>query len=572
MADLVLDSGAAPRRHTGVRALLAARLALISFFMGLVVFYQYRYGQQSKMLPAMLAPIAATYLLSIAYLIYLKLAGSTALFAYLQLTLDLLLVSWVVYATGGVNSPLSFNYVLVIVAASYFQARRASFWYAGAAALLYGGLLSLEYFRLINPYDAFPPITDARNLYFFFTSWFVNVTIFFLVATISNYFSGVISETGQELRRKSEDFTMLKAFHENVLKSMDLGFLAIGLDGVILSHNPAAERILVLPPVRIDGHPARDTLDLPKITEAIAGMAGTGETSRLFTWSYPAPYGRELNLTLSLTKFATGGRTHGFIAVFHDVSELKEMERQVANAERMAAIGRVAAGVAHEIRNPLASISGSMQMLESDLAGLLNEQNQRLMNIMARETSRLNRIITQFLGFAAPAKINAESADLRELIEETVALLESDTNRNRGVRFESRFEGDTTAWVDTGQIRQVLWNLCVNALDAMPHGGVLRVGAARVSMPGRADGAMAVRLSFEDSGEGISLEARAHLFEPFFTTKPFGTGLGLPTVQKIVEAHGGKVTVTSRHDKGSTFTVWLPVDGAFSASSPYLHN
>ena len=561
MADSALDSGAASRRHTGVRALLAARLALISFFMGLVVFYQYRYGQQSKLLPVMLAPIAATYLLSIAYLMYLKLADSTARFAYFQLTLDLPLVSWVVYATGGVNSPLSFNYVLVIVAASYFQARRASFWYAAAAAVLYGALLSLEYFRHINPYDAFPPITDSRNLYFFFTSWFVNVTIFFLVATISNYFSGVISETGQELRQKSEDFTMLKAFHENVLKSMDMGFLAIGLDGTILSHNPAAERILGLAPFRIDGRAASETLELPDITGAIAGMLGTGETSRLFTWGYPAPYGRELNLTLSLTKFAIEGRTHGLIAVFHDVTELKEMERQVANAERMAAIGRVAAGVAHEIRNPLASISGSIQMLESDLAGVLNEQHQRLMNIMARETTRLNRIITQFLGFAAPAKINAADADLRELTVETIALLESDLERNHGVVFDTRFEGDLVATVDAGQMRQVLWNLCVNALDAMPRGGALRVSAARSPMPGQADGALFIRLSIQDSGEGVPLEAQTHLFEPFFTTKPFGTGLGLPTVQKIVEAHGGKVTVDSRPGKGATFSVWLPAGG-----------
>jgi len=371
------------------------------------------------------------------------------------------------------------------------------------------------------------------------------------------------------LAQKIEDFTLLKAFHENVLRSMGLGFIAVGLDRGVLSVNPAAERILKTPAAGMIKKPADEVLQLGEITDYFTRLEKDGEQERSYHWVYRAPDGDNVYLSMALTKFSAGGKTQGVVAVFQDVTELKLMERSVADSERLAAIGKVAAIIAHEIRNPLASLSGSIQILSSDLSPILDEHSARLMKIMIREADRLNNIITDFLDYSSSPALSLSQTRVEELLKEVITLVKSSPKLSPMVEIQVGAEEGLVAVVDHERIRQVLWNIILNALEAMPSGGRLIIEASRQAVrPPAAAGAAGrrrpagpwIRIIVEDTGEGMPKETLENIFEPFFTTKPGGTGLGLPTARKLMVSHGGGLEAHSEPGKGSRFTLWLPSD------------
>lgn len=246
----------------------------------------------------------------------------------------------------------------------------------------------------------------------------------------------------------------------------------------------------------------------------------------------------------------------------------------MANAERLAAIGRVAAGIAHEIRNPLASLSGSIQMLSADMDHLLDQSGKRLINIITREADRLNRIITQFLVYASPPQPKPSLVDLSLVLNETVTLFRADPRGKDRLEIETHIEPALMVNVDQEQVRQVIWNLLVNALEAMEEKGKITLTALTEQYQGKThpalgalsqDCPLCVRISIKDNGVGISPENLERIFEPFFSTKMGGTGFGLPTAHKIIESHKGKIKVASHPGRGTTFTIWLP--GAKTAAT-----
>ncbi|HEB73449.1 MAG TPA: hypothetical protein ENI77_12630 [Nitrospirae bacterium] len=553
-----------------IKILLAARLAIISFFMGTVVFYGVKYNYSGGVIPAM-EPIGAAYLLTIFYALLFKFIPNPLRFAYLQLTVDLFLVTWIIYYTGGLNSPFSFLYILIIIAAAYFRSVYAPYLLATASSLLYSGLLVLEYLGVFEPYYAFPPLSDPGNLYYVFLTGVIHITIFYFIAFLSGHFTQLLSKSDKRLIQKSQDFTMLQAFHENVLANMGLGFLAIDLDGIILSHNLASERILRLRHEDIVRKPAVRILGLPRLAVFFKSIEKITTPFGQFDWAYTSPGRDKIQISMNVSKFVASGSTHGVIAVFQDVTNLKKLERQVADSERMAAIGRVSAAIAHEIRNPLASLSGSIQMLSSDLAPILDSESAKLMDIIMRETKRLNNIINKFLGYASPPALNTTQTNISLLLSETLTLLKSTPEYADKINFESDFSTDLSACVDQELIRQVIWNLCVNAIDAIDGEGSICVKAytdeiAAYTIDARA-GLFAddnrftdcVCVKVSDTGKGIEKQDMNKIFEPFYTTKSYGTGLGLPTVHKIVKIHGGKIEVRSDPGKTTTFSVWLPI-------------
>jgi two-component system sensor histidine kinase PilS (NtrC family) len=245
---------------------------------------------------------------------------------------------------------------------------------------------------------------------------------------------------------------------------------------------------------------------------------------------------------------AGDGRRLGHIAACEDLSAIRAMEARMRAADRLASLGRMAANIAHEIRNPLASLSGAIEVLAS---GPSDETRERLGQIVLKETGRLNDIIREFLEYARPAPLTRDAVNVAELIDEVLVLLEHRVTP--GTLKTVREFPPVLAWsVDRQQFRQAVWNLCLNAVQAMPEGGELRVTMAVVA--GR------LRLRVSDSGEGIAREDLAHIFEPFFSTKPDGTGLGLALVHRIVQEHGGDLDVQSRPGLGSTFTLTLPAN------------
>jgi two-component system sensor histidine kinase PilS (NtrC family) len=276
--------------------------------------------------------------------------------------------------------------------------------------------------------------------------------------------------------------------------------------------------------------------------------------------------GQELHLGIagSVLRAAEGGRG-GHVVIFQDVSQVVKMEGDLRRHERLAAVGQLAADLAHEIRNPLAAISGSIQILESSLPGEEADETRRLIGIAVREADRLNALITDFLHFARPAPANPEPVSVATVAEEVLRMF--DAVCPASVRVSLDVPPALHVRADEGQLRQLLWNLYLNAAQAMPDGGALDVSAA--VLPAQAplaagrnaveEGTDWVEIEVADTGSGIPEEVIDRIFDPFFTTKKEGSGLGLATVHRIVEGHGGHLSVESAVGRGTRFRIRLPL-------------
>lgn len=540
----------------GVFIMIAARLAVVSFFMGLVVFFQFRYGRLNQAyLP--LIPVACAYLFSIAYAVFSRFAVNLFRFAYFQLVADVLLVTGIIHFTGGAESPFPFLYIFVIIGAAISLSKSATYVIATGASVFFAVMLGLEFQGIIHPFYVFPPAYKNVEATFVFVTAIMNIASFYLVAFLSGYLTGLLLKTDQRLIEKSQDFTLLKAFHENVLSNMGSGFMAMDMDGTVLSHNPAAEKMLALSSEEINRKKIGNIFNRGALGRFFENSSSHNSEPGQVELSHVRSDGERVDINMTISRLSVDGVTQGLIAVFQDVTGIKNMERQVAHAERLAAIGRMAAGIAHEIRNPLASLSGSIQILSADLDPLLDQSGKRLINIITRETDRLNRIITQFLLYTSPPRLKPATLDAGNIIRETVTLLQSDPRVKGKISIRMAVQPEVFVEVDDGQFRQALWNLCVNAIDAMGDSGTLTISVGKGGMIN--DSRSMAWIIIEDTGEGIPPENLDRIFEPFFTTKSGGTGLGLPLAHKIIESHGGKIEAWSVLGRGTRFIVNLPL-------------
>ena len=247
------------------------------------------------------------------------------------------------------------------------------------------------------------------------------------------------------------------------------------------------------------------------------------------------------------------GDPFGHLIVFQDLTYYKQMEEALRRKEKLAAIGEMAAGLAHEIRNPLASLYGSIQLLQAEIS--LEGTQERLMGIVLKESERLDALITDFLLFAFPHVGETESIPLRELVEETLEVFKKGPHFHEGFNVDVRM--DPTVRIDGNrrQIQQILWNLLLNAAQSMSEGGEIRVEAEQTRS--RA-GVPSVSWRVKDTGRGIAAENLTRIFDPFYTSRQGGTGLGLAIVHRIVENHGGRIHVRSDLGKGTVFEIELP--------------
>lgn len=548
----------------GVFIMIAARLAVVSFFMGLVVFFQFRYGTLNHAyLP--LIPVAFAYLFSIAYAVFSRFAENLFRFAYFQLVTDVFLVTGIIHFTGGAESPFTILYIFVIIGSAISLSKSATYVIATGASFLFALMIGLEFRGMIHPFFVFPPAYKNVEAGFVFMTAIMNIASFYLVAFLSGYLTGLLRKTDQRLIEKSLDFTLLKAFHENVLSNMGSGFMAMDLDGTVLSYNHATEKMLGLSPEEISRKRIGDIFTRSSLGRFFGRSSALDDEPGQVELSHVRSDGARVDINMTISRLSVDGVTQGVIAVFQDVTGIRNMERQVAYAERLAAIGRMAAGIAHEIRNPLASLSGSIQLLSADLNPLLDHSGKRLINIITRETDRLNRIITQFLLYTSPPRLKVLTLDAGNIIRETVTLLQSDPRVKDKMSIRMAVQPEVFVEVDEGQFRQALWNLCVNAIDAMNDSGTLTISAGK-------DGPLknsrpVAWIVIEDTGNGIPPENLDRIFEPFFTTKSGGTGLGLPLAHKIIESHGGKIEAWSELERGTRFVVSLPL-AAKQAEAP----
>jgi two-component system sensor histidine kinase PilS (NtrC family) len=381
---------------------------------------------------------------------------------------------------------------------------------------------------------------------------FVYFMAFAVVAVLVNHLGEELRIKGKELKQKQLDYRRLEAFHQNIVQSLDSGLITTDPNGKVSFLNRTAYRILGI--TEEYRSPSRD-LDalLSPLVEILTEerVTSNSQVSREEI-AFCRPDGKTIQLGISRSPLREmHSDVVGSILIFQDITRIKEMEERIRRADRMVSIGHMAAGIAHEIRNPLASLSGSIQVLREDTPS--NEGNLELMDIILRESDRLNRLITDFLLFAQPPKCQFGPITLNQLIYETLQMVRNSPDFDGHISLSAAYDHEVRVLGDANQLRQVLWNLFLNAIQEMRDGGELGVAVGL-------EGDFA-KVAVSDTGRGIDNPDQGKIFEPFFTTKESGTGLGLAIAHRIVESHGGEIRVESAIGQGTTFTLLLPQVG-----------
>ena len=361
-----------------------------------------------------------------------------------------------------------------------------------------------------------------------------------------------LEETNVHLQQSLEEKDRVSNYLNNILESLSGGVLVVDLDGKITFFNQEAEEITGFEQEKVLGKPYANIIGLSAGRKmSVLHTLETGERLASQEKELLRADDRAIPLGFSTSLVRDeAGTVLGALEVFNDLTEVKRLEAEVQRVQTLAALGEMAATVAHEIRNPLGGIAGYAGMLERDLAA--DDPNRRLVHKITEGVGRLNRIVVSLLNYTRPLSLNVHPVNLAELVEETTAFFAIDIERSReDIRIERAFPADELICrVDPEQLQQVILNLLQNAMQAMPEGGAIEVGL-------RAEGNTGL-LIVGDTGVGMDNEVREKLFTPFFTTKEDGTGLGLVTSKKIIDAHNGQIRVDSEPGRGTQFSISLP--------------
>jgi two-component system sensor histidine kinase PilS (NtrC family) len=479
-----------------------------------------------------------------------RLGVPTRRVAWCVVVADVAFEAGIVFYSGGVSGQFTTVFCLTIAAAAFLLEMPGGLVVAGLSSLCFVGFQVLEALGVVAPpgKDAMPPAHVSGLI-----DAYMHVSMFLLVGTVGGYLADRIKLKGRALQHAESALEQLRIDTNYILENMSSGVLVVDTNGRVITMNAAAEEILEVRKEEVltrhlDNALARRAPDLAHELVHSLALEKPRRRQELGGHTRAGAY-RPLGISISPLTDGTQ-RRRGVIAVFQDLTEVHEMRERVRKADRLAAVGELSAGIAHELRNPLASISGSIEMLYHELA--LEGENKRLMELIMRESDRLDRIISDFLEFARLRTPRRMPSSLSRCIEEVVTLVRQNAEKSEGIVIRT---ADNPAlpevWMDDEQMRQVFMNMAVNACEAMKRGGTLEITAERVDES-------TVRVAFRDEGPGIDPEGMDRMFEPFFTTKDGGTGLGLAMANKIVNAHGGSIAFCNV-ERGAVFTVVLPV-------------
>ena len=540
-----------------LRWLIAIRAVISTLLLGSATFAQITAPGSFPVDPFFFL-IGLTYALTAFYAATLRLAEGRRWIVDVQLVGDALVVSAFIYFTGGITSYFTSLYVLPIVAASIVQFRRGGLLVATLSAVLYGGVVLAQYLTaagyMHDPWLV-SPVLPLRSVAQY--TYLLNAFGFFAVALLSGSLAERVRTTGVRLEQASSQIADLQALNQHVIDSLPSGLATIDNTGRILTFNRAAENITGRSSASVAGRPIAEVLNIPgDAVGAASPELDNGRARRMEAQLMRA--GRHVEIGLSIAYLQTPGGRAGYLVTFQDVTDIKKLERDARLQQRLAAVGEMAAGIAHEIRNPLASMSGSIQILRHELP-LSTEQGQ-LMDIVLRESERLNTTIGSFLAYARPQRFAIARFDVRRALNDAALLLRNSAEVQQGHLIDVDVP-PSELWYDAdeGQVKQIVWNLASNGLRAMPKGGRLRLMAA---VDPATDG---VVITVQDEGIGIAPDELEGLFQPFHGGFAQGSGLGLAIVHRIVTDYNGKIQVSSQPGHGTTVAVHLPARAAITA-------
>jgi len=531
-------------RSTKIFPLIVTRAALVSFLLLSAIIGDLKGVPPfppSARFPFYLL-LFSTYGLSALYILLLSLVKTERINIYLQCIIDVVVVTYLVYITGGSTSIYSVFYTLIIIYAVLFLGKGGTFVVASLCVIFYGLLLDMEYYGLLNP------LFIAVDDYPFQTSYVLSrlathLLSFYLIAYLASFVVEREKKAQTLLAEKEDAFKQLDLLHQSIVESVNLGIITINRSGRIKSINRAA--------LEIAGFTFAEVIDreiyalFPRLEE----IKHSPEKKDRFELEIGTKEGKVLILGCSLSPLMdSGGEQIGDILIFQDLTMIKKMEEEYEKSRKMALIGEMAARLAHEIRNPLATISGSLQVLRKDMESL--NIDERLFRIIMRGKEQLENFMRDFLLLARPMPGSFSVVSLRELLNEVLDALRYNECWHEGISVNNLMEGNFSFYANPSEIRQVLWNILLNASQAIADTGVITVTSRHLPH--------GFEIAICDDGCGIEKKDLKKVFEPFFTTKDRGTGLGLAITRRVMEDLGGRVEIESTPGSGTKVTLFFP--------------
>lgn len=485
--------------------------------------------------------------LTIVYFFVLRLSKSFNWQIRIQFILDALLITWLVWRTGDLTSPYITLYIVLISVSSIFLRAQETLLTAAGCVLLFTSLSVLTMTSVINsPNSTFDPSKSIQIIAF-------HVVAFLVVGMLASRLSDRHA-SGEQLKKTAKTLADLQLLHERIIESIRSGLITTDLDGTIYTFNTAASEITGYRAEEMLGKPISALLgDMQAAIALSIETTETGEQQPRFEADLMTPEGFVVRVGYGISPlFSEENEATGLIVTFQDLTEIRSMEENVRRKDRLAAVGRVAAGLAHEIRNPLGAMRGAIQVLESSTQ--LNKTQNGLMEIILRESDRLNSIITNFLTYARPRVSNFSEIDVCEAIRDTFTLLRHSPDIKENHKLETELpDHPVMINADPTQLKQIFWNLARNSIQAMRDGGTFSIRLLETQLN-------RVKIVFADTGCGMSPQQVEQLFEPFSNSTTGGTGLGLSIVYQIIRDHHGTINVRSMEGEGTLITVELPVD------------
>lgn len=534
-----------------VRHLMLFRLVLITLVLAVTVGLSVDAPAEEPLHIGLYALMAVTFALTGVYALVLERVKNPVRFADVQIAGDLALTTVLVHLTGGAQSGYVFFYPLSIISATLVRYRRGALIVSIAGATLYAAVSLLAWNRLLPEIQATSAHAWELPREVLIRTLVINGGAFAAVAVLAALLGRQLARTGGELVTARARAAQMTQLSEDIIRCLSSGLLAVDTKGIVGVHNEAAQEILGQPLGTAVGRPLGESL--PEAAALLSELGSTGMIRR-GELKVKSDGGRDLTLGVSISPLRDpDGTARGHLINFQDLTDLRHMELQVQRGQRLAVIGQLAASVAHELRNPLAAISGSIELLRTGPSA--DPEGRALMDIVLREVERLNGMVTDLLEYSRPRERVPAALDLAALVRDTVRVFENDRTHAGVTVTASLPDDECPVLADADQLRQVVWNLLRNAAQAMPEGGKIqvRVGRARDEAGGDL-----VELAVADDGVGIPAADLERIFDPFYTTKARGTGLGLAILHRVVTEHGGTIAVHSSPGQGTTMTIRLP--------------